>query len=136
MSETSNNYEIGYGRPPVETRFQPGRSGNPKGRPKGSHNFQTLLADELLSRVPVTINGKTVRLTKAELAIRQQVDKAAKGDGRALTIVLKMMGEASNNAAVHDNEDGSAHVQTELTRDQFFEILASVARDHYPDGAP
>jgi hypothetical protein len=135
MSKASKDYEVGYGRPPVQSRFQPGQSGNSKGRPKGSHNFQTLLADELLSRVPVTINGKTVRLTKAELAIRQQVDKAAKGDGRALTIVLKMMGEGSNTAAVQDSDEGSAPVQTELTREQFSEILASVARDHYPDGA-
>ncbi len=25
----SSNYEVGYGKPPVETRFKPGRSGNP-----------------------------------------------------------------------------------------------------------
>jgi len=136
MSKVSKDYEVGYGRPPVQTRFQPGQSGNPKGRPKGSHNFQTLLADELLSRVPVIINGKTVWLTKAELAIRQQVDKAAKGDVRALTIILKMMGEASNNAANQDSDDGSTGVPTELTGEQLSEILVSVARDYYPDGLP
>ncbi len=26
-------YEVGYGRPPVASRFQPGQCGNPKGRP-------------------------------------------------------------------------------------------------------
>lgn len=26
---------VGYGRPPAHTRFKPGQSGNPKGRPSG-----------------------------------------------------------------------------------------------------
>ena len=31
-------YEVGYGKPPEASRFKPGRSGNPKGRPRGSKN--------------------------------------------------------------------------------------------------
>jgi hypothetical protein len=33
---------VGYGRPPVASRFQLGQSGNPNGRPKGSQNKATL----------------------------------------------------------------------------------------------
>lgn len=29
--------EVGHGKPPVHTRFQPGHSGNPPGRPKGAN---------------------------------------------------------------------------------------------------
>ncbi len=36
-------YEVGYGKPPVASRFPPGRSGNPRGRQKGSKNGRTLL---------------------------------------------------------------------------------------------
>ena len=35
-------YDVGYGEPPVQTRFRKGRSGNPEGRGKGSRNFATV----------------------------------------------------------------------------------------------
>jgi hypothetical protein len=28
-------YEVGYGKPPMDTRFRKGASGNPGGRPRG-----------------------------------------------------------------------------------------------------
>jgi Family of unknown function (DUF5681) len=34
-AERAEAYAVGYGRPPREHRFAPGRSGNPRGRPKG-----------------------------------------------------------------------------------------------------
>lgn len=33
--------------PPEETRWKPGQSGNPKGKPKGSLNLSTLIRDTL-----------------------------------------------------------------------------------------
>ena len=38
MSERAPSYDVGYRRPPTSTRFTKGRSGNPKGRPRGRKN--------------------------------------------------------------------------------------------------
>lgn len=133
MSSDPTTYTVGYGRPPEATRFTAGHSGNPKGRPKGSHNFQTLLADEMQARVPVVINGRTVRLSKAELAVRQQVDKAAHGDPRAFALLMKVMGLTGAAPDSGESHQTSAP-ETELTANQFADILQSLARDYVVEG--
>src|SRR5580658_1402193 len=74
------DYIVGYGRPPVATRFKPGQSGNPRGSRKGARHVATILAAVLAERVPVKENGQSLHITKLELAIRQLVNRAAAGD--------------------------------------------------------
>jgi Family of unknown function (DUF5681) len=86
----SRNYEVGKGRPPKATRWQPGQSGNPKGRPKGSKNAETMAQAELKRRVTVTVNGKKRRLTVADIAYRRLGDKSMGGDIKAFAFLLTL----------------------------------------------
>ena len=52
------NERVGYRRPPVGTRFRPGQSGNPRGRPRGARNLSTIVATALNERVAVNENGR------------------------------------------------------------------------------
>lgn len=49
----ASDYEVGYGKPPQQTRFKPGQSGNPRGRPKGAKAKPALpaLHDERLKSI-------------------------------------------------------------------------------------
>jgi hypothetical protein len=80
--------EVGYKRPPEASRFRPGQSGNPKGRPKGAKNFATVFAEELTTRIVVTENGKRRTITKRQAVVKQLVNKAVAGDARAIPILL------------------------------------------------
>ncbi len=85
MSEASrHNYGAGYGKPPVATRFSKGRSGNPKGRPRGSRNIATILEEVTREMVRVTENGKVRTMTKLEAIMRQLTTKALSGDLKAI----------------------------------------------------
>src|SRR5271157_3422618 len=83
-TETTDEYEVGYAKPPRHAGFQKGRSGNPKGRPKGSKNFGTLVSEALDEKVSLTEDGRRRRITKRELVIKQLVNKSASADLRAI----------------------------------------------------
>ena len=100
--EIRRDYEVGYGKPPLHTRFQKGRSGNPKGRPRGRKNLSSLLNDALNGSVIVVENGRRKKITKREAIITQLVNKSASADLKATQIVLAMLQEVGSQA------DGSA----------------------------
>jgi hypothetical protein len=82
------NYLVGKWKPPDRTKFKPGQSGNPAGRPKGSRNMSTLLAQELNKTVRVVENGRSKKITKRQALSKQIVNKALSGDFRFLTLLL------------------------------------------------
>jgi Family of unknown function (DUF5681) len=84
----SDGYDVGYGKPPQHTKFVRGQIGNPKGRPKGSKNFKTLLQAELMTPLPIVENGKRKKITKQGAVVKQLVNKAAAGDPRTMVALL------------------------------------------------
>ena len=87
----SDNYEVGYKKPPRTNRFKKGSSGNPKGRPKNAKNTTpTELLDQYLS-TPVTVaeNGEKKTMTLLEALQRRLVTAALKGEPYAMRLVQK-----------------------------------------------
>lgn len=98
-AKLSNAYAVGYGKPPVHSRFQRGKSGNPNGRPKGTLNVATTLFRALREIVVINENGRRKQITKLEAALKQLVNKAASGDLRALTQLIGITLSAEQRAA-------------------------------------
>lgn len=87
------DYEVGYKRPPVHTRFKRGQSGNPKGRPKkvpepalhaGLSEEDALTLRLLAEEVSVVVDGQARRMTRREAICRAQLEQAMAGDLRAM----------------------------------------------------
>jgi hypothetical protein len=85
------NTEVGYGRPPKDTRFKPGESGNPGGRPKGSKNLATLVRKHLQSMLTVRENGRERRMSKLDVGITKMVNRfAEQGELRLFSELKKL----------------------------------------------
>jgi Family of unknown function (DUF5681) len=96
MSERSK-YAVGRGRPPLHTRFRPGVSGNPSGRPKGVTRASTLMLKEGYRLLTVREGDQVVQLPAIQAVMRSWIALAAKGNGpaqRALLAMLKDIEEA------------------------------------------
>ena len=83
-------YKVGYRKPPKQTQFKKGKSGNPRGRPKGSLNLSTDLAAELSEQITLREGGRSRRVSKQRALIKSLLAKALQGDVRATTAVLAL----------------------------------------------
>ena len=92
-------YDVGYGKPPPQTRFQTGQSGNPKGRPKGVKNFATAIEQELNTRVAVNENGQRKLISKRVAIAKQLTNKAGGGDLKAIQTLTNIAGQHERQSA-------------------------------------
>ena len=98
-----NEYKVGYGQPPKSRQFRRGKSGNPKGRPRGSLKLATDLAAELNEQITVREDGKPRRVSKQRALIKSLMAKALQGDVRANAAVLALYARVIND--LPDDED-------------------------------
>lgn len=94
----AGHHEVGYGRPPEATRFKPGQSGNPNGRPRGTktrrisgqgYELWDLLKKEAERLVPAREGGQEISVPQLQAVVRQIHIKAMQGNMRAAELLMK-----------------------------------------------
>jgi hypothetical protein len=94
--------KVGPGKPPRHTRFKPGQSGNPNGRPKDSKNFATILQQQLRKKVTITVDGKPKRMTVQEVIARRLANDSMKGTTKAMELLIRLTSAKSDEGAGKD----------------------------------
>ena len=91
MSNENDESKVGYRHPPRHTRFQPGQTGNPKGRPKGTANLRTDLRDELSEHIRVREGERNLNVSKQRAMLKASGGEGPRGDVRAANVVLGLV---------------------------------------------
>jgi hypothetical protein len=126
---------VGYRRPPKETRWKKGQSGNPSGKRRRDESMSEKLGRLVREEIAVTQNGSQTVMPADEAMLRAAIHKAMKGDTRALKLLLDHIGKAVGGAAsVPELVITDADIQVVLTQIDWLDILESarakqVARD-------
>lgn len=105
MKKKKGNYEIGKNKPPVETRFAKGKSGNPRGRPKGSRNLNTEWREELSEGVLVREKDGTRKISKTRAIIKRTVNSALQGGERATDRAMKAAERLEQEKPISSHEE-------------------------------
>jgi hypothetical protein len=86
-----SDYEVGYQKPPKDSRFKAGVSGNPKGRGKRKHlKEREVLLRVLSTPIQFRDRGRIKKGTLNEALIRKHVALALKGDIGSAGLLLRL----------------------------------------------
>jgi len=97
-TSSEKDYEVGYGRPPVASRFKIGNPG-PVGRRKKKKTVGQIIHDAMMRRIKVEENGRSRTVTAQEVIILNLVRSAARGDLRAIRALFAL------RESYHDSAD-------------------------------
>ncbi|MEP0314145.1 DUF5681 domain-containing protein [Hyphomonas sp.] len=91
-------YGVGYGRPPLHSRWKKGESGNRSGRAKGVSNLSTDVKKTLKLPVTVVVGGKKRTQSTQRGVLLKIREKALKGDARALDLLVQLSSRYNDEA--------------------------------------
>ena len=109
-------YTVGYAKPPKSTRFEPGRSGNPKGRRKGEPSVFEQIRALFRQKLTVTEGGKRKRLSRQEVMFKSIGNKAVGGDIKAAAFLFELMNSHKDSA--------SSSIDPKMLNDEAHAVLA------------
>jgi len=99
MRDSPDEYRVGRGQPPRDTRWKKGQSGNPRRRRTKIPEGTVVTIDRLLvAPVPITMDGEAKTVTALEAIMCQLVLKGISGNGRARRTLLKYVEFATLNS--------------------------------------
>lgn len=110
------DYKIGFCKPPVHTRFKPGQSGNPKGRPRGIMDTHRLIDAILSKKVSAIIDGVPIKITKKQAMLLRLANNAASGDINSLRLLMPQLLQidAKKEASARAKADAISRTDREI----------------------
>lgn len=101
MSRDDDSKPVGYKRPPLDSRFRKGQSGNPSGRRKSDAKppVQDVREIVLSQPIPIAIGGRRVKVSARQALYQKLLAMSFEGNLQAMSLLLKADRLNDNSAA-------------------------------------
>ena len=133
VRKPSASYAVGYARPPTSSQYQPGQSGNPKGRPKGTRNVSSMARDALERTVNVKVKRTWRKMTVRKAGYLRLAERAVAGDAKALDYLLSLESEERAPGSDQAETQSSAAKDLAILQDFFDRRRASLPQHEHDD---
>ena len=121
---SEQTYSVGFGRPPRHSQFQPGQSGNPKGRAKQSRNLKTIVKQVLDEKIQIREGGRLRNMPRIEAIVRNTASGTFKNDARALSALMALIKQSG-----YGDEPNDPH--TDLLLGQDYQVIIDDFLERY-----
>jgi len=133
----NKDYEIGYGKPPKQTQWKKGQSGNPAGKKSKAESFADMLKKIADEEIIVSKNGAPVAMTNFEAMTRKAFLMAQGGHPQFYRAVSKELlgdGDRHGSPAFEVSEADIEVLETEAAFRGLIEAArAQIQSAAYPD---
>jgi hypothetical protein len=133
-----SDHDVGYGKPPVHTRFRKGASGNPGGRPRGMTpgRAKALALKEAYRLLTVRVGDELITMPAIQVVLRSHVGIAAKGNGPAQRFLFQTVQAIEQELAVPRAANNACKTDTRevSTRDMAKALLLALHKPADEDG--
>ncbi len=120
--------EVGYRAPPRAYQYKPGQSGNPKGRPKGTQNTDTVIREILDRKVDVRVGGTLRKISVRQAILTRFAEDALKGNPKSAAFLFNRY-----DAGASDEKDNDVISQDDQAIiDAFAQRLLQTDRKEKP----
>jgi Family of unknown function (DUF5681) len=120
-------YRVGYRRPPTETQFKPGVSGNPKGRRKKAPSFSEVTEQVLNETIELRVGDRVLRMTNRYALVRSAIRYAVAGKPRLIAVLPAIM------RYENESQQGKADANLNLSADDEAILSDFLVRHRAPD---
>jgi len=123
---TFGSYEVGHCKPPKHSQYQKGKSGNPKGRPKGVKNADTVLNEMFAAPITAVVNGKPTKMQFSAIMSHKLKAAVIAGDLKALKMAFDLYakhGKVPDTSATAGSATGQTAI--DMTAEEYAAITKS-----------
>ncbi|MDB5448028.1 MAG: hypothetical protein JWQ97_3345 [Phenylobacterium sp.] len=124
----TGDYEVGYGKTPLHSRFKPGQGGWPKGKKRRRSAPLSELEAVFGRKSTITVDGKKISVTAGQAMLFLLQQKAMGGDLKSIEAYLKyedrylaarreLLGEDADPAIIEQKRQLSAKLVSLLERE-------------------